>query len=388
MPTIRAHHFFAALILLLALCSPLLAFHFQKGDEIYLSGEFDEDVLLTGGTVNFDGTILGDLNTASRTVTFDGMIDGNLNAGAQKVNINGEICRSLRAFAQTVNINSRIDGDVVAFASDITFSEDASVGRDIALFGTEAFVNGTVGSDAYVNCNIVTISGRIEGDLNVKASKISIAPGAYIGGDFSYESKEKAKISPDAQLLGETRWKKRTSSESGLGWMVPPPSGPFWSFMFFLASILVGIMVIGLRRKSVYSVTDEIRHNGAVAGLIGLAIVLVGPVAIILSGVTIAGLPIALTGLALYSLFFFLGKIFCAFAIGMIVMSMIRKGKKISLGWSLVVGMLLIALLFKIPIVGWFLYFTAWIVGTGAMVLSACRRRPVDTAVAEATVNS
>ncbi|MGB5105513.1 MAG: polymer-forming cytoskeletal protein [Candidatus Zixiibacteriota bacterium] len=382
----RMSHFVAAVLLLFGLVNPLAAFYFQKSDEIYLSGEFDEDVLLAGGTVNFDGAILGDLNAASRIVTFDGMVDGNLNAAAQKITVNGEICRSLRAFAQTVSINSRIDGDVVAFASDITFSEDASVGRDIALFGTEAFVSGAVGADAYVNGNIVTISGRIEGDLKVSAAKISIAPGAYVGGDFSYESKEKAKISPDAQILGETRWKKRTGGESGMGYMVPPPSGPIWSLLFLLASVVIGITVIAVNRNFVNSVAGEIRHNGAVAGLLGLAIVIVLPVAILLSGITIAGLPIAFAGLSLYAIFFLLGKIFVAITIGMILMGLIRKGKNVSLGWSLIIGLVLVALMFKIPVVGWIIYLVAWIVGTGAMVISACRRKPATTvAVAETT---
>ncbi len=226
MRLLSARQVLVTIIVGLVLHSPLAAFYFESSDEIYLSGDFQEDLLLAGGTVNFDGSLVGDLLAASRTLSFDGMIDGNLNAAGQRIAVNGEICRSLRAFAQSVNIGSRVEGDVTVFASEITLGADAEIGRDVAVFGSEVFLGGQIGSDAYVYANIVTITGRIDGNLKIKANKISLAPGAYVGGDFNYESKEKAKISAESQVLGETRWKKRTGDgESGaIGSMVPPPA--------------------------------------------------------------------------------------------------------------------------------------------------------------------
>ncbi len=385
MSIVRARHLVAVMILGVFMCPPLAAFHFQSADDIYLSGDFLEDVMLAGGTVNFDGSISGDLLSACRTLSFAGTIDGNLNAAAQRITVNGEICRSMRAFAQTVNINSRIDGDVTAFATEVTLSGDAAIGRDIAFFGTEAFVDGTVGSDAYIYANSVIITGRVEGNLKVKATKISIAPGAFIGGDFSYESKEKARISPESQILGETRWKKRTGDDaSGIGSIIPPPGNILWSLLFLVGSIIIGVLLILIRRDIVISVSDEIRRNGAVAGALGLAVIFFMPVAIVLTGITMLGLPLALTGLTFYALLFFVGKVFAAITVGIVFMAWIRRDKKISLGWSLILGSVLLALCFKIPIVGWLLYLGAWAVGSGAIVLCVFRRRRVATAEAVA----
>ncbi len=371
----------------LILHSPLAAFYFESSDEIYLSGDFQEDLLLAGGTVNFDGSLLGDLIAASRTLSFDGMIDGNLNAVGQRITVNGEICRSLRTFAQSVNISSLVEGDVTAFASEVTLGADAEIGRDIAIFGTEVFLDGRVGSDAYVHANIVTITGRIEGDLKVNANKISIAPGAYVGGDFNYESKEKAKISAESQVIGETRWKKRTGDgESGaLSGLVPPPGSLIWSAVFLVGSIIVGVLLIVIRREAVYSVLDEIRTNGPISGLLGLAIILLMPVAIALTGVTLFGLPAAIAGLTLYTLIFFIAKVLTAIAIGMFLIGLMRKGKKVSLGWSLVLGLLVLAILFKIPILGWLVYLAAWSLGAGAIVLRVFRKKPVVVSEALAT---
>lgn len=368
----------------LVVSSPLFAFRFQSSDEIYLSGDIQEDLMLAAGTVNFDGNLYGDLLAASRTLSFDGMIDGNLNAVGQRIAVNGEICRSLRAFAQSVNISSRVEGDVVAFASEVTLGSDAEIGRDIAAFGTEVFLDGTIGSDAYVYANIVTVTGRIEGNLKIEANKISIAPGAYIGGDFNYESKTKAKVSAESQILGETRWKKRTSDgeSGGIADWIPPPGGILWSIVFLVGSILTGILVIVINRGAVYSVVDEIRTNGAVSGFLGLAIIALMPVLIVLTGITLLGLPVALAGFTVYALLFFIGKVFASIALGAFLIGLIRKGKKVSLGWSLVLGMLILALLFKIPVLGWFIYLGAWSVGVGAIVIRVFRRK--SPVVAEA----
>lgn len=382
----RAGLFAGVLAILLAAFSPLYAFHFQKGGEIYLSGDFTEDVMLAGTTVNFDGTVVGDLLSASRILTFDGVLDGNLNAAAQRITVNGEVRRSVRAFAEVVNINSRIDGDLVTFASEITFSGESAVVRDIAVFGNEVFLDGTVGSDAYVYANTINISGRIEGNLKVNGNKISIAPGAYVGGDFSYESKEKANISPDAQVMGETRWKKRTSDGEGMSLFVPPPKSLLWTILFLIGSIIIGGLMLLIRRDLVAGVVDEIRYNGAIAGVLGIAVIFLVPVMLVLTAITLVGIPVALAGLTIYGFLFLVGRAIVAIAVGAFILEWMRKGKRVSFGWALVIGSMLMALLFKVPYLGWLVYIVVWGLGAGAIVTRTFRRKtPPPHADAAAT---
>src|SRR5690606_7885705 len=201
--------------------------------------------------------------------------------------------------------------------------------------------------------------------------RISLAPGAVVLGDFEYEAQDKARISPEAQILGETRWKKSTDDRKsgGLAGWVPPPSGWSWSLILWGGSIVLGVIAIVARRDGVQLAAREIRSNGAVAGILGLAIVIFTPLILILTGVTIVGIPAALAGLTVYGLLFLFGKIIAGIAIGMMILGWWRREGNISLGWSLVIGMILLALLYKIPFLGWFIYLLAWAVGVGAMTL-------------------
>jgi len=371
------------LILFLAICATVSGYQYRKGNDVYITGDFQEDLFLTGSTVNFDGSIVGDIFAAARVITINGNVDGNVIAGAQKVTVNGEICRSLRCAAQTVNITSRVDGDVVTFSADMTLGDDAVIGRDIAVYSGEAFLDGTVAGKAYVSGGNVTIAGRIDGDVTIIADKISVTPDAVIGGELNYTSQTKATIASDAQITGDVKWKKKSKSSesSGYSGMIPRPVGLFWSMIFFVGSLILGIAMILIRRDQVVAIAEEIKKNAALDGLIGIGLIVVVPVLIVLIGVTVVGIPIAIASLAIYTLVFLIAKIFVGITIGLLLLGLLKKNGRVSLGWALLVGMILLAIGYKIPIVGWIAYVLAWAVGAGALTLRLFKKKVTATPI-------
>jgi cytoskeletal protein CcmA (bactofilin family) len=366
------------LVLLLILCATVSGYQYRKGKDLYITGDFREDLFLVGSTVNFDGSNVGDILAAARgVVTINGSVDGNVIAGAIKVTVNGDISRSLRCAAQTVIIASRVDGDVVTFSADMTLSEDAVIGRDIAVYGAEAFIDGTVAGKAYVSGGNVTIAGRIDGDVTIIADKISITPDAVIGGELNYTSQAKATIASEAQIAGDVKWKKksRSSESSGLWGMIPRPVGFFWSAVFFVGSLLMGVAMILIRRNQVVDIVEEIKKNAALDGLIGIGLIVVVPVLLFLIGITLVGIPVAIAGFAIYTFVFLAAKIFAGITIGLLLLGLLKKNGRISLGWALLVGMIILAISFKIPVLGWIAYFLAWAVGSGALMMRLFRKK-------------
>jgi cytoskeletal protein CcmA (bactofilin family) len=365
------------LILFLTICATVSGYQYRKGKDAYITGDFQEDLFLTGSTVNFDGNIIGDIFAGARVVTINGNVDGNVIAVGQKVTINGDILRSLRCAAQIVIVASRVDGDVVSFSADMTLSDDAVIGRDIAVYGGEVFLDGAIAGKAYVNGGNVTIAGRIDGDVTIIADKISITPDAVIGGELNYTSQTKATIASEAQIAGEVKWKKksRSSDSSGYSGMIPRPVGPFWSLIFFAGSLLMGVAMILIRRNQVVEIVEEIKKNAALDGLIGIGLIVVVPVVLFLIGITLVGIPIAIAGFAIYAFVFFAAKIFVGITIGLLLLGLLKKNGRISLGWALLVGLILLAISFKIPILGWITYFLAWAVGAGALAMRLFRKK-------------
>ncbi len=364
-----------ALTLLFVNVLPVSALQLKTATDVYITGDYQEDLFLTGTTVNFDGNITGDVLTAARYVTINGTVDGNVNAGAQKISINGEICRSLRAFGETVNVMSRVDGDLIAFGADLTLGNDATVGRDLAMFGAEVYIDGTVDGKVYASGGTVTIAGRINGDVRIKADHVSVTPDAIIGGELNYTSKNKGSIAPEAQINGGVKWKKKSSESAESNSYVPFPSGLMWSLIFLGGSLVLGALVILIRREGVVMVIEEVKKNAALDGLIGVAVIIVIPIALILIGFTFVGLPITFAGLSIYFLMFLISRIIVAITLGLVLLRLVKREGRISLGWSLLVGMILLALGYKIPILGWVVYFVAWAIGAGALTMVMFRKK-------------
>jgi cytoskeletal protein CcmA (bactofilin family) len=369
--------FFGTTVVLLLISATLSGFQYRKGTELYLTDDFQEDLFLSGSTINFSGNIWGDIVGVGRIITFDGMMDGNLMAAAQRITVNGEICRGIRCFAQTININARIDGDAVAFGQDVTLATESKVGRDCALFGAEVYLDGTVERDAHLRGTRVTVAGRVNGNVTITASQVIISPGAVIGGDLNYTCNEKATISPQAQIDGERKWKKSARATEGSessSW-IPFPTGAFWSAIFFAGSLIFGMIMLLLKRDLITDLIQEIKTNTLIDGLVGLLVVVVMPLILVLIGATLIGIPVAVAGLTFYGLLFLAARIIVGITIGMILLRFLKKSGRISLGWSLLLGMILLAILYKIPVVGWIVYILAWAIGAGAMTMLLLRKK-------------
>lgn len=367
----------AALVLLS--CATLQAYDFRAEDDIYLTGNFDEDLILFGGSVSFDGFVRGDILTAGRTLTFDGEVDGNIWAAGERITVNGDLRRSAHCAGRYVTVNSTIEGDLIVFAEQAMVSNQATVVRDCAVFGTDVVIDGTIETDCDLRGNTVTISGHILGNVDIKANRVVLTPQAIIEGDLYYESHEKAHISPEAQVMGDTKWKRiRTAGGPEISFPgTPPPQSWLWSFLFLCGSLLIGMIVTVFKHDMVDRITEDIKHNGLLHFLVGLLVVIFLPFLIVLTAVTVIGLPVAFAGMAAYTLLFLLAKVVVGIWLGRIIIELMARRSKVSLGWSLVLGMLLLFLLFKIPILGWILYLIVWILGAGALTMCFFRRKHV-----------
>jgi cytoskeletal protein CcmA (bactofilin family) len=366
-------------ITLLLACASSYGYDVRTEDDIYLTGNFDEDLLLFGGTVSFDGFVRGDIITAARTLTFDGEIDGNLWAVGERVTVNCDLRRSARCGGQYVTVNSTVEGDLIAFGQDILISSEATVMRDCALFGAKLIIDGTVEADCDLRGGVVTISGHILGDVEIDGGEVILTPQAVIEGDLYYESSKKARISPEAQVLGNTKWKKtRRESSSDIDFPATPPPGSWlWSFLFLCGSLLIGVIITVFKHDMVERITTDIKRNGLLHFLLGLLVVTLMPFLIVLIAITVIGLPVAVAGVTVYTLLFLLAKVVVGIWLGRLILEQLSGGRKVSLGWSLILGMVVLALLFKIPILGWLIYLLAWILGAGALTMCFFRRKRV-----------
>jgi cytoskeletal protein CcmA (bactofilin family) len=377
--TTGRHAAIGVMLTIVLLAGSTLAYDIRTEDDIYLTGNFDQDLLLFGNDISFDGYVEGDILSAGRTLTIDGQIDGNLWLAGERVTISGAVNRSVRTAGQYVTLNANVEGDVIAFAQEVYISNQTELGRDCAAFGAEVIIDGVVDGNCHLRGGVVRISGRVLGNINAAGDRIILTPQAVVEGDFYYESHEKADIAPEAQILGSLKWKRLRESEGADIRLpsVPPPTGWVWRFLFLCGSLLIGTIVILFKHDMTERIIADIKSNFILHGLVGLLVIVATPVVAILTAITIIGLPAAAAAMSVYFLFFIIAKIFVGIMLGHLLLGLLSQGRRVSLGWSMVLGLVVLALLFTIPVLGWILYLLAWAIGAGALTVCFFRRKQV-----------
>lgn len=330
----------------------------------------DDDLLLWTGEGAFDGVINQDLITFCRRYTLSGEVQGSVFSASQIATIRGTVDRSARIFAQTATIDGVIANNLIVFASDVDLSRNSRVGRDATLIGNEISVSGEIGRNLIVHGNQIIVSGKIGGDVDLRADKISIVVPAEILGSVKYRSKEDIQIDSGVVISGAIERimpEKEETDKEGTNW-------PF-RFVLFICALVTGLIINAVFKQHTRHAVDQATKNPLVTLGVGFIGFCIAPIAILVLCLTIIGIPAGVILLFAYTIFFYIAKVYVAIALGRLVIRLFAKTAEPKTGWSLLLGLFIMFLVFPIPYLGFLLYLGTVFIGMGAIVLGlrACR---------------
>ncbi|NMC43177.1 MAG: hypothetical protein GYA46_04590 [candidate division Zixibacteria bacterium] len=330
----------------------------------------DDDLLLWTGEGAFDGVITQDLITFCRRYKLAGEVQGSVFSGSQYATIRGTVQRSARIFAQTATIDGTIANNLIVFASDMELSRNSRVGRDATLIGNEISTSGEIGRNLIVRGGQVIISGKIGGDVDLNGNKISIVAPAEILGSVKYVSNEEILIDSGVVISGtieRLKIDKKDAEEKGVNW-------PF-RFVLFLCALVTGLIISAVFKQHTRHAVDQTWKNPLVTLGVGFIGFCIAPIAVLVLCLTIIGIPSGVILLFAYTIFFYIAKIYVAIVLGRLVIRLFAKTAEPKTGWSLLLGLFIMFLVFPIPLLGFILYLGTIFIGMGAIVLGlrACR---------------
>jgi len=358
---------------------PVLAFDARSGLTVTVaSGEVvDDDLYVAAESIIIDGTINGDLWAAGNTITVNGIVNGSVMAAGRIVNINGDVTHAVRAVGGTININGDVGGDVIAGCGNVNIASTARIGGDL-LFGADiAGIDGPIEGNIKGSGREVTISNRVNGNVELEVESLTILSTANIGGDLNYTSEEEADIQSGAQIAGATIHKLPEVKKDGA--RVFPFVlffGALGKVMSFLMALVAGVVIIFLAPKKLTSIAEAIGSRPGPSAGWGALIVFVAPLAALLVCFTIIGIPVGLIALALYGIALYLAQIPVGLFIGRWIIGRFRvvESKAIMVG-ALAVGLAILKLLSLIPYFGIVVGVAVAIFGLGAVVAAERKRR-------------
>ncbi len=308
----------ATLALVALLPPPAHAFETKAfGDVVVESGEVEDEVSTTFGNVTVDGIVEENIHSAKGDVVVNGEVGGDINAGIGDVEVNGPVGGAIDAGLGDVVVNAPVEGDV-------------DVGRGVVDLGPEAVVGGDVHYG----------SGEVRGN---KAA----VQGAMIAGRAPHMEHE-----PDGFGV------------PGLvGWV-------FTTAAFVACSVLLAVLAPG----PLLAAARRAEESPGWSLLFGVASVPAVVVFAVVLAVSIVGIPLLLLLAPAYLAFVFFGALVAAYFVGRRVVfatGHYRGGNAL----AAMVGALILAAAYMIPVLGGLLLYGLALLGTGAAILVLFTRR-------------
>ena len=329
------------------------------GNIVRVEGVVNGDVLAFGATVEVRGTIKGDLvSFATKRTVVSGTVEGRIFSLSNSLDLDGELGQNIYALVQSLHVDNRgrVGGGIVVAAGDVTL--EGAVNRSVTMFVGNADVSGSIGRELTMAGDSLTLTNtaRVGGNLSAEVHQlknVQIAGGATIGG--------KRDIQVSVQRSRFTR-----------------PSFYFFQAVWLAAAMLVGwlclVLFPGFFQASTLAVGSGWRSLG-----LGFAVLAAVPFAMLVSAITLVGLPASLMLLAVYLTAIYLAKVWVGAFLGRIILKPTGATKG---DWllGLLLGLLILTIVGFIPFLGGLVHLGVVCLGLGAFAWQLYRpSRPFIT---------
>ena len=432
---------FLAMFVLVALfsltfASPALAFDGRSGDKIVIAADevINDDLYVSAEEFTLDGTVKGDLVVFGAYIFINGTVEGDLIAAGNTIVIDGTVKDDARIAGAALQLGEKasIGGDLISAGASLEAQNGSAVGQDVVFAGGQSLLAGSIERNLWVGTGALELSGEIGGDVqaevgemqegspspsmyigDVKVSTPSVQPGltvtesAKIGGDFTYTQSKDIKFPSDA-IEGKVTRKEPTVDTQSVP--TPPTAGEVaatWVFDLLrkIATLAIfGLLLVWLVPGFLKGLGDKLQSQpipsfgwGIVAYAAFFFAILLIVIVMIVGGIifgviSLGGVTGTIIWVGLLSIFAMIVgfALFTGFGAQILVAWL---GGKWILGrfnptlaehkvWPLLLGVVIVGLLVKLPLVGWLIGFLIMFFGLGALWLWGRERMKKPEAVA------
>jgi cytoskeletal protein CcmA (bactofilin family) len=366
----------AGALLILAAPGAALAAEVRSGaDAVVPPGEtLDDDLFATGQTVTVAGRVTGDVFATAQTVVVTGTVDGDLIAAAQQVVVDGTVNGDVRAAGAVVTVNGHVGHSVSGLAQQVNVSSTGRVDGTLLAAGETVSAFGLIGRGATVGGGTVQLGGPIGADVTAWAERLAVGPNTRIGGNLDYYSEQQVQV-PSGAVAGQVQFRPIEREER----QRPVFNGlfDFGGLVWLIGSAILGGLLVMLAPRASARAVELGRQQPLLTFALGLLVLCAAPLAAILIGVTLVGLPLAFVVAALYFLGLVVAWPALGLAVGTEVARRVRRGSSLPVLGALALGLILLHLVTHMPVLGGLVGFLGLTFGLGLIVQSVRRwRRP------------
>jgi cytoskeletal protein CcmA (bactofilin family) len=274
-----------------------------------------------------------------------------------------------------VTVDGTVEGDVRSGVGDVVVNGDGEVGGGIRAGSGDVEVNGPVGGDIDAGFGDVHINSVVDGDVEVGRGDVDLGPGGFVRGGVHYGSgefsgnREAVEGTIRAGAMGPDMDHGMDHDWGGFG-ILDIVGWLFAATLFVACSVLVAVIAPG----PLSAAARKADESPAMSLLFGVASVPAVVVLCVVLAVSIIGIPLLLLLAPAYLALVFFGALVAAFFVGRRVVfatGRYRAGNAM----AAVVGALILAVAYLIPVLGDIFLYGFALFGAGASVLALVSRR-------------
>jgi len=331
----------------------------QTGDVITVDGVFGNDLIAACRSFSLHGSVMDNLIVACQMANIRGDVKGDILAFAQTVDVASDEVGDTRVFCQTFDIDNPVNGDVLAFAQTVRIGPNTVINGNVFIGAEKVYLEGLVLGSAKIMAEEIHFEGEIEGDLEVTFDSFDFSPRSKVLGNLTYWSEDFDATGLSDIVEGRVRIEEPVVVEEKSG---------IKGFVFvFLSALATAFLLIIFFKKRLAMILESGKKEfwkNSLIGLIGLVLI---PIVFTLSILLVVTIPAGVILLAVYAIMVYLAWVTAAIFIGHMIFKWTKR-EDISLYIAAPVGVLLLALLTQIPILGGFTCTLATIIGFGLIL--------------------
>lgn len=267
-----------------------------------------------------------------------------------------------------VKVEAEIAGDMVLAGAEIGVGAATRVARNAFVLGDAVAMGGQYAQRVWVVANEAVLDLRSTGDVSVASARAVVGPNARIGGRLRVWSAAAPEIHPSAVIAGGVSYEfggAANAIEALLGFVGTVIR---WAFNLSLAA---AALALGAWAPGFLAATAErVAHQPWPTLAWGLALGAGVPLLSLFAAITLVGLPFAGALLLAFALALALGYIVTVAYVGGAGLKLVRRAADPSLIWRLAAmafGLVVLAGLGHIPVVGTPVLAAAYVFGLGAL---------------------
>lgn len=352
----------------------------KKGNPSYTlpaTEEVKTDLIVCADRTVIDGVVDGDLIVFSSNVTVNGHVKGDVLSFTQELRMNGTVDGNIRDFSQGLLLNGTVGKNLMVWADHIDFGDKAKVGGTATFGCNRAQLDGQLGGDLLAFATNLDINGSLGHDASIASEHLTIGPEAEIKGHTKFQGRNQPGVSSTAKLGSpiEIVIKKRGEERAAIN-----PARVVWhQLLLWGASFLFGLVFLLLAPGFFADASTSCKKVGPAIGF-GILFFFATPIAAIIACCTIVGLGVGISALFLWMIAVYGAQVFVGAWLGDTLLGT-KPGVGLAIG-KLALGLAILRALRMIPYVGGWICFLIILWGIGALALAAYKnmRPPVATA--------